>query len=180
MWDITDGGMATAYNPTYTAPPTIAPELPDYSSWGQTGGTSVPAPVSTGSVNMPGGLEGFIQGAAATAESLVKAWGIFSQVKQTAQQQQVAAKIAESDLKLRHAQVNNATDLQKIQSAAAVEIGRAQAAAAVAEAQAKADAAKNGGVVYVAGQGGMSMTTILGIAALGLAAFKLLGNRGKK
>jgi hypothetical protein len=181
MYDITDNQMGSYNPPPYTPPDiTVPAEVPAPASWGQTGGTSVPAAVSTGAANIASGVSGILGGITATADTLLKAWGVINNARTSAAQQQLAVKAAQSDIEMRRAQVSSTTELQKIQSTAAVEIGKLQAQAAVAKAASEADAAKNGGVVYVAGQGGLSMTAILGIAALAFAGWKVFARGGKK
>lgn len=180
MWDITGDTFPMADNPSFSpAAETIAPELPSYDPVSTTGGTtSAPLQVATGTANMPAALSGILQPVTATAEALLKTWGIFNGVQQSVSQTRLQQEIARSDIAIRAAETKDATALKQIQSAANVRIAELQAQAAIDKASNEAAAAKNGGVVYVAGQGGMSLTTILGFAAVGLAAWKLF--RGKK
>lgn len=179
MWDITGDTFPTAPNPSFSVPDiTISPELPAYESTAESGGTSVPIQVATGQANAPAGLSGILQPIQATAESLLKTWGIFNSVQTSAAQQKLQQQIARSEIDLRSSGVKDEAEFKKLQSAAAVEIARLQASAAIDKARSEAEAAKNGGVVYVAGKGGASLSTILGFAALGFAVYKIL--KGKK
>jgi hypothetical protein len=179
MWDITGDTFPTAPNPVFVPPDvTLSPELPDYESAAASGGTSVPVQVSQGLSNLPSGLSGVLQPVQATAEALLKTWGIFNGVKQGAAQQKLQQEISRSEIATRASSVQGEAQLKSIQSAAAVKIAELQAQTAIEKARQESEAAKNGGVVYVAGQGGMSVTTILGFAALGFAVYKML--RGKK